>query len=419
MSSGTRIRPSWWHQAVRGARQWLTANLPRPDHIRRRGRDLGAELARPESRVRTAAVQIGKSTLAAVAAWYIAARMLGSEAAWLAPGTAVLMVHATVYRSIAEGVKRVVAVAAGVAIAAMIGNLIGLSAVGLLLTVPLALLGARLPWIHAQGEYIAITAVLLLTFGASTDLHFLVAYLVATAVGCVVGALTNLLLFPPAYLRSARGAISELATGISGLLADIGHESRQSWSADTADEWHRRAVLLDDEVRAAESALSWSQEGMRWNPWPRRQRGMPAQRYWPALELLRHVAIETQVLTRGISDAMPDRQQLAQREDGEPEMAADELLAAAPALAEDFPPLIAAVAEVVDTFGDDPEIRGGRLAAPVADALSRAEWRYDNLSRRLPEEVSALGPFLAAGAVLQAVRWILHYLRDLDRPGQP
>ena len=124
--------------------------------------DWVGRLRRADSYAHITAMQGAKATLAAVLAWYVAALSLGSPTAWVAPVTAVLMVQNTVYRSMAEGVKRVLAVAGGVLIAATAGSLLGLNALSLLVVVPLSLLAARSRWVGAQGEYITVTAVVLL-----------------------------------------------------------------------------------------------------------------------------------------------------------------------------------------------------------------------------------------------------------------
>ncbi|MFC7722089.1 aromatic acid exporter family protein [Nonomuraea recticatena] len=81
--------------------------------------------------------QIAKATLAAVLAWLLADRFLPRETLWIAPATAVIMVHATVYKTLTNGLRKVAAVAAGVIRAGSIGHLLGLTAFTLVLVVPL------------------------------------------------------------------------------------------------------------------------------------------------------------------------------------------------------------------------------------------------------------------------------------------
>lgn len=383
-------------RAAVGARTW-TAGLGRAAT----GwlRTLGA----PESRGRLRAIQIGKSTLAAVLAWLVAGRVLGNEAAWLAPATAVLMVHSTVYRSVSEGIKRVVAVLVGVMIAATAGQLFGLSTIGLLLIVPLSLLGAGVRWIGAQGEYIATTAVLLLTFGVATNEDFLRSYVLDTAVGAVTGTAVNALLFPPAYHRTARAAISDLATATAGVLRAVAGGARAGWRGTDPAAWRRRADSLRGD--AAWSALAWSKEGMRWNPWPRRDGPHQPQYYEPAVDSLWHIAIEVQRLTRILQDGAPDGEQVPEH-----------LLAAVTPLQEQLAPLLEAVAEVIEAFGDDPAVREDGLSDQIVGSLERAEQLDRELSHQLlGTRLQDPARFAAAGSVLQVLHRILAQLRELDR----
>ncbi|MEV2268786.1 aromatic acid exporter family protein [Nonomuraea africana] len=88
-------------------------------------------LAERDSHQRFEVRQIAKATLAAVLAWFLADRFLPRESLWIAPATAVIMVHATVYKTLTNGLRKVAAVAAGVILACSIGHLLGLTALSL------------------------------------------------------------------------------------------------------------------------------------------------------------------------------------------------------------------------------------------------------------------------------------------------
>lgn len=380
-----------------------------PGQLRHGTDDRLRQLRRPEGRARYQLTQTAKATLAAVLAWFIAGDLVGNEAAWLAPATAVLMAHSTVYRSLADGLKRVAAVTAGVMIAATAGAVFGLSLFGLLLVVPLSLLGAKLRWVSAQGEYIATTAVLLLAFGVATDLTFLRSYVVDTAIGVVIGALVNVLLFPPAYQRTAREAISDLATDIADVFREVAEGLRSGWRATDADHWRRRADRLG--VEGARSALEWNKESLRWNPWPRRGNSHRPHYYEPAVDVLRHIAIDLQSLTQALREGAEYAS--ADRQDGED--GHEQLLASVPPLHDDLAPLLDAVAEMVDTFGDEPVLRGGGLGESVEQSLAQAENLYRDMADRLPEShITGPRPFATTGSVMLLVRRILDQLTNAD-----
>lgn len=371
----------------------------RVSELHRTGVDTVRALRQPESRAQTEAMQIAKATAAAILAWYVAGSLLDSPTAWLATLTALLMVHSTVYRTIAEGIRRVVAVSVGLVLAGTAGNLLGLNALSLLVVVPLSLLFARLRWVGAQGEYIAVTAVVLLTFGMATDEQILGLYLRDTALGVAVGLAVNVLLVPPGFQRSAQAAVRDLATHIATVLREVADGARHGWDLPTAQGWNRDAHGVDIDINAATSAIEWSREGQRFNPWPRRQRRVPADRFHSSVSTLWHIAIEVQGLTRTIVEAVESG---AEQEP----------------LHHHLGPLLEAVAEVVETYGDNPAPLSPGLSAPVAESLEQAQRHYDDLADRLPTLIHVASELETAGALLQALRRMLGYLQETGQPPQ-
>src|SRR5688500_15625039 len=70
--------------------------------------------------------QLVKTVLAAVVAWVIAASVLDLPQPFLAPWSAILVVHATVYRTFSRGAQQVAATVVAVLLAAGVGQLMGL-----------------------------------------------------------------------------------------------------------------------------------------------------------------------------------------------------------------------------------------------------------------------------------------------------
>src|ERR687898_2507587 len=71
-------------------------------------------------------LQLAKTFLAALTAWIIAANLLDLPQPFLAPWSALLVVHATVYRTFSRGLRQVVAAIVAVLLAAAVGQLLGL-----------------------------------------------------------------------------------------------------------------------------------------------------------------------------------------------------------------------------------------------------------------------------------------------------
>lgn len=93
-----------WTLAEGRAMPATDVTVPR-DEWRDRARARATSLVPPlrSPRTRSDLVQILKAVLAAVLAWYVAAHQLGLTESFMAPWTAMLTVHATVYRSFTRG----------------------------------------------------------------------------------------------------------------------------------------------------------------------------------------------------------------------------------------------------------------------------------------------------------------------------
>ncbi len=254
-----------------------------------------------DSRERTVTLQILKATAAAVAAWTIAVPILGSQAGWMAPMTAVLAVQATVYRSVADGLRRVAAVGAGAALAVTAGHLLGYGALELALVLPVALAMSRWRTAGVEGEYVPVTAVVLLTVGAATQGDYVLAYVLEAGLGAAVGTLVNAFVFPPQYLRGARAAVQEMTTQISGLLRDMGRTVRADWDFEQADEWVQRAHELQTRAHEAQSAVDWGKESRRWNP-RGAHRSDAGSAYQSDLDTLWHVIIDVIAIARTLRE---------------------------------------------------------------------------------------------------------------------
>ena len=76
-------------------------------------------------------LQLVKTVLAAVVAWVIAASVLDLPQPFLAPWAALLVVHATVYRTFSKGTQQVVATVVAVVLATAVGEWLGLTTVSM------------------------------------------------------------------------------------------------------------------------------------------------------------------------------------------------------------------------------------------------------------------------------------------------
>jgi hypothetical protein len=218
-------------------------------------------------------IQLAKTAVAAVVAWVLASQVLGLPQAFLAPWAALLVVHATVYRTFSRGARQVGAAVLGVVLAWAVDNLLGLDtvAVALLLVIGLVLGSAR--WFRDESTTIAATGLIVLTTGVSDRGPVLVDRgpvlvdrLLDTVIGIGVGLVVNLAVWPPLRDYSAARAIDAVDDRIGELLVDIADDLRRTCTVDDVTRWVERTRAIDDDIEHAWAVLRQARESSRFNP---------------------------------------------------------------------------------------------------------------------------------------------------------
>jgi hypothetical protein len=185
-------------------------------------------------------------------------------------------------------------------VAARYGGINGLS-LGVVLVVALFL--GRWRRLGGEGLQVPITALLAMTVAGGTAENQLQARVLDTLVGALIGAGTNLLLFPPVHLRSAREAVASVAQGVARLLRAVGDGLGEEWGPDEAQEWRDRAQRLDRLVREARSTIDRGQESLKLNPRrPRLRSVVTGSDLCRAVDALEHVAIQCRSITTTLAD---------------------------------------------------------------------------------------------------------------------
>jgi len=214
----------------------------------------------------TDGIQVVKTAVAAVIAWEIAAGWLELPQPFLAPWAALLVVHSTVYRSFWRGAKQIGATVVGVLLAWAAGHTMGLDALSLALMVTAALVIAQNRWLKDEASTAAATALIVLTTGASTADHVLLARLLDTAIGVGVGVVVNALVWPPLRDLTAARAIAAVGRGVGDLLGQVAEEFGHGCTEDHVEGWIRRSQELDEEVDEAWALVRQARESGRLNP---------------------------------------------------------------------------------------------------------------------------------------------------------
>ena len=223
-----------------------------------------AFLRRPE--VVTDLLQILKSVLAATAAWWFASTVMHSEMPFLAPWTALLTVHATVYRSLARGIQTTVSTGLGVLLSYVIGAFLGVELWTFALALLVGMLASRLWWIRDEGIAIATTAVFVLGSGFGEQAPLLTDRLLEVGVGVAFGIVVNALVVPPLRDAQASRYVDRINLLMGELLVDMSEELTRSWDTERAEQWAQRTAEMQDMISSAWQSVRFARESSWGNP---------------------------------------------------------------------------------------------------------------------------------------------------------
>lgn len=233
----------------------------------------------------TSFIQLAKTAVASVIAWVLASEVFSLPQAFLAPWAALLVVHATVYRTFSRGLRQVTGAVLGVLLAYVVGNLVGLSTLAVAVLLVIGLLAGSMRWFRDERTSVAATGLIVLTTGFSTHDAVLVDRLFDTAIGIVVGLAVNMVVWPPLRDYAAARAIDVIDDEVGELLCDMAEGLRESADQELVTAWVDRTRDLDQAIEHAWSLLRQSRESSRLNP----RRAARSARTTDAFEeILRH-----------------------------------------------------------------------------------------------------------------------------------
>ncbi|MGW4108346.1 FUSC family protein, partial [Streptomyces sp. NPDC004976] len=217
---------------------------------------------RGPGRERDLLVQSLKAAAAALLAWLLAQVWLGDPMALMAPWVALVLVQATVYSSIVQGVRQFAAICVGALVASGAQAVTDDTTGALALSVPVLVLLSNWPRFGDQGIYAATTAVF--TIATGTVSAAAVGHrLGQAALGAVIGIAVNALVLPPVHLRDVRENLAALARETGDVLHAVAGDLREGeWDAQTAFGWLDASGRLQDRLEALRSARGWSRESL-------------------------------------------------------------------------------------------------------------------------------------------------------------
>lgn len=333
----------------------------------------------------------GKGALAATLAWLLADEVLHTKLPWLAPYTAVFIIGTTVHQSVRSAARQVTVVILGVLLAAGVGVLIPPTLAAVPVAVVLGTLIGRWHLLQPDGSWVALTALLLLTYGSATREPADVSRVYAVALGAALGVAVNALIFPPIRLHGAVSTMAARAEDIAGLLAEAAEGLVDGVDPERIGGWRHRVWQLEH-APGAEDALADGRESLRANPrrFSPRRTGTSTAPYEAAATALDGLLLQLSSIVTAVA-----------RQDGQP---AD---GATSALGQNLAGLLGALADAVRILGEYPAHPGD---GPSADAGRDAVRRADKLHEQAQRMCAAQPPSAsgsAASALLVATQRML------------
>lgn len=260
-------------------------------------------LRRPDPFVVVDLLQTFKAALAGTVAWVLATDVLGLEQPFLAPWAAILVVHATVYRTVSRGTQQVAATFVGVCLAWVCGRWLGDGAAGMGVGLLVAFLLGRIRWVRDEATTIVTTTLIVLATNEFFSIGDLSSRLIDTCVGVGVGLLVNLIVIPPLRDEAAWSRADELPGHVADVLEDMSTIGSDLEAAD-AEPWVARLQRVDERIDEAWNLLQEARESSRFNPRPSKPAGLDNLRR--TLHLMEQVVADSMSMARTVATSAQD-----------------------------------------------------------------------------------------------------------------
>src|SRR5882757_762628 len=364
--------------------------------IRRR---LRLELAELGSALPSTALRLLRLTGAATGAYLVADAILPEARPLLAPLTALLIVQATLFGTLADSVRRILSVLAGVAVALVFSRFVGFSWWSLALLIAASILIGGLLRLGPHLLEVPITAMLVLSVssaGAAADVR-----ISETLVGAAVGILVNVL-FPPALqTQTAGAAVEAFANELARLLDRVARDLQRRVTVEDARLWLDEASRLVQWPAALDDLVDRAAESRRLNP---RAAGTVdvGTGLRSSVDALEHTALSLRTMFRALADRLRDQSPDSQLYEEDVRQA--------------FAVLISDLAHAVRTFGvmvrveaDEDDVPHPGQLAEALQAVAEARVRLTELLLVDPREQPQVGAL--HGALLASIERVL---RELD-----
>lgn len=214
-----------------------------------------------------------KTSLAVIVAWVLAFLLLGQGLPIFAAIAALLVVQPSVNQSFGRGLERSAGVVLGVALAYVVGAVLGHEQTFVVLVaVILALVVAwAIRLTPTSTTQVPISAMLVLSVGVVTP-NYAFDRIIETVIGAVVALAVNALIVPPVLLGPAHLAVGRLARDLATALDSLAQALEEPTPRPELDAVLGRARELRDQVAKASAAVKTGEESLTLNPRAKQQR---------------------------------------------------------------------------------------------------------------------------------------------------
>jgi hypothetical protein len=221
---------------------------------------------RGRGRERERAVLILRSVIASALAWAVGSQLVDSSQVAFAPFSALLVVRPSVYRSVLDSGRYVVAVFLGALTAAAAGLTVGVHLWGFVLVVVAALILGQPSWFRDQGRQIPVVAAFAFAGGSAASATEIGELLLMVCVGSASALLTQIVLAPSVRFRDAEEAVRQFADSLAYLVDEIADGLREGREGLDTRRWVRIAGSLAATRENAQAAVERQDERFRLNP---------------------------------------------------------------------------------------------------------------------------------------------------------
>jgi hypothetical protein len=349
-------------------------------------------------------------SLAAIAAYAVALAAVSDPRPITAALTALLIVQVTLVGTIADTLRRIVSVIAGVGIAITVSVFVPFTwwSLGALILVAI-LLGQALR-LGAHLLEVPISAMLVLSAGglgsAATD------RILETVVGAAVGLLVNVVVPPSTRTRTAGAAVEHFAQRIAGVLERAATSlSEEPPSRDLVYQWLDDVRRIAADTGDVDRVLSEVRESRRLNP---RAVGTvdPVPDLRGGLDALEHAAVALRAVFRSIAEGASGSVSLPEHEPPEESEEEQDRRHAVAALLQDLARAVSAFGVLVHAEADQQGGTHSDALAEALDAVRETRARITELLLINPSD-DALALWQMRGSLLAGIERVVAEL-DLE-----